>query len=93
MPLKEETSSTRRTFSTDAIQGMPPPQVASMNRPTPDSPASEANSAKCSATTALLEVTTCLPALSAAAMKVCAGSMPPMHSTTTSTSGSETIWS
>ena len=81
----------RRTFSIEAIQGMPPPTDASMSRPAPETRAWRANSSKWAATTALLEVTTLLPAASASMINVCAGSSPPMHSTTRSISPSPTI--
>ncbi len=83
--------SMRRAFSMEAIQGMPPPEVASMKKPTPDSSAWAQNSGRNAATTALFAVTTCLPAARLSMMKVWAGSRPPMASTTHSMESSETM--
>ena len=47
-------------------KGTAPPQAALKRKPTPFSAASEASSGPCAATSALFEVTTCLPARSAA---------------------------
>ncbi len=68
MPPMELIRSMRRAFSMLAIQGTPPPQVASMRRLAREKRAWLANSSKYAATTALLEVTTLLPAARAERM-------------------------
>lgn len=70
------------------ITGMPPPTVASKYSPAPLKWAASSICFQCFANTSLLDVTTVLPALSAAMMNVRAGSSPPMHSAITETSSS-----
>src|SRR3954470_24089033 len=69
------------------ISGMPPPTAASNSRSTPAAAAVWKTSAPTLARSSLLAVTTGLPAASAPRISSRAGSIPPMTSTTTSTSG------
>ena len=71
------------------ITGMPPATAASNASGTPRSSAAAASAAPCTASIALLAVTTGLPAASAACTRARAGpSDPPINSTTTSAAGS-----
>ena len=72
------------------ITGIPPATAASKRRDTPCASASAASSLPHSAISALLAVTTCLPAVSALVTRSLAVVVPPMSSTTTSTAGSST---
>ena len=71
---------------------MPPATAASNRRAAPVLRAAASSSGPWWAMTCLFAVTTGLPAPSAAAMRVRAGSSPPMSSTMTSVSGSATRW-
>ena len=70
--------------------GMPPATAASYDTATPFSAAAVKISLPCNARSALLAVTTCLPAAMASSTRLLAGSMPPITSTTMSISGSLT---
>ena len=68
--------------------GIPPPTLASKATARPEARAWAKTVAPCSARRALLAVTTCLPAASAASTNFKAGWVPPMVSMMMSTSGS-----
>ena len=68
--------------------GIPPPTLASKATARPAARAWAKTFAPCSARSALLAVTTCLPAASAASTNCKAGSVPPIVSMMMSTSGS-----
>src|SRR3990167_8513677 len=70
--ISSPTSASRITFTA----GVPPMTAASNSRGTPLDSASRASSAPCSAISALLAVTTGLPALSAASTAALAGQRP-----------------
>ena len=71
--------------------GMPPPTLPSKRKLTPLSLAMAKSSVPCAATSALLEVTTCFPAIRQAFVNGYAGFKPPIVSTTTATSGSSSM--
>lgn len=73
--------------------GIPPPQLASNKKLMFFALAISISSGPCFATSALFDVQTLLPDSSARFTKVYAGSIPPITSTTISTSGSFTITS
>ncbi len=70
--------------------GMPPATAASNSRSLPAASAAAYSSAPTLARSSLFAVTTGLPAASASRIRLRAGSMPPIASTTRSTSGSAT---
>ena len=72
----------------DLITGMPPPTLASKPTSTPFAAAAAKMSRPSWESSALLAVTTCLPASMASRTKVLAGSMPPISSTIMSIFGS-----
>src|SRR5438270_301307 len=72
------------------MSGMAPATAASNSRSRPAAAAASNSSAPTLASSSLLAVTTGLPALRASRIRLRAGSMPPITSTTTSTSGSLT---
>src|SRR5579862_3607270 len=84
--IRSPASDSRRS----RMSGIPPPTAASNNRSTPAVAAASNSSCPTLATSSLLAVTTGLPALRAARIRVRAGSIPPMTSTMTSTDGSAT---
>ena len=88
MPATDFTSSPTMASRSILTAGVPPMTAASNSSGTPLDSARAANSAPCSAISALLAVTTGLPALSAASTAAFAGpSEPPISSTKMSTSG------
>ncbi len=90
MPMTWSMGSPSRDSRSGRTSGMPPPTAASNSTSTPDASAAAKISAPTLANSSLLAVTTGLPALRASRISWRAGSMPPMTSMTTSTSGSLT---
>ena len=90
MPMTWSMGSPSSDSRSGRTSGMPPPTAASNSRSTPAASAAANSSAPTLASSSLLAVTTGLPALSASRMSWRAGSMPPITSITTSTSGSLT---
>src|SRR5262249_52726972 len=88
MPASERIEFATRPSFTARMSGMPPATAASNASVTPRRRASSYSSAPWCASSALLAVTTCLPAASARRMKVRAGSRPPTSSMTICTRGS-----
>src|SRR6267143_6546505 len=88
MPASDRTRLATRPSLTARMSGMPPATAASKARVTPRRRASSYSSAPWCASSALLAVTTCLPAASARRMNVRAGSRPPTSSITMCTEGS-----
>ncbi|CAB4587420.1 unannotated protein [freshwater metagenome] len=93
MPMTRLTGSPRRLSRSARMTGIPPATAASKSKSTPAASAAPNSSTPTLANSSLLAVTTGLPSDSAVEMSSRAGSMPPMTSTTRSTSGSlTTAW-
>ena len=90
MPMMRRIGSPRRLSRSARTSGIPPATAASKSRSTPCRSAAWNSSTPTLASSSLLAVTTGLPAASAVVISSRAGSMPPMTSTTRSTSGSAT---
>src|SRR5580704_9517113 len=94
VPLMTQSSAEMRSPSrlsrSNPMIGSPAPTVASKYRRTPCSAARALSRGPEAAITALLAVTTVLPARSAASIRPVAGSVPPIASTTIATAGSAT---
>src|SRR5580765_4826790 len=88
MPASDSTRLATRPSLTARISGMPPATAASNPSATPRRRASSYSSAPWWASSALLAVTTCLPAVRARMMNARAGSRPPTSSITTWIDGS-----
>ena len=86
MPRTAVTRLAPRSQTSGPSSGTPPATAASKRRPTPASRAAASRALPCLASSSLLAVTTDLPAARAARMASPAASVPPMSSTTTSTS-------
>ena len=91
IPAISSSCSPRRQRYRVRMIGIPPPTLASKKKFTCFSRAIRRSSVPWAATSALLEVTTCLPAKRQAFTKGYAGFKPPMVSTTRSTSGSPSM--
>ncbi len=90
MPMTRRIRSPASDSRSGRMSGMPPPRrPRRAGRPRPSTPPRTARDPQL-ASSSLLAVTTGLPALRASRIRVRAGSIPPMTSTTTSTSGSAT---
>ena len=90
MPMTRLMRSPASDSRSGRMRGMAPHTAASNSRSTPDFTAASNSSAPWVASSSLLAVTTGLPASRAVRIRVRAGSMPPMTSTTRSMSGSAT---
>ena len=90
MPITRRMRSPASDSRSGRISGMPPATDASKRMSTPAPSAVSNSSRPWVASSSLLAVTTGFPAISASTMRVRAGSIPPMTSTTMSTSGSPT---
>ena len=87
MPMIRRMRSPASDSRSGRISGMPPATADSKSRSTPAVEAASKSSAPQLASSSLLAVTTGLPDFRASRIRVRAGSMPPMTSTTTSTVG------
>ena len=90
MPSTESISLPVSACFIGSMMGMPPPTLASKATSTPWAAAASNISLPRLAMTALFAVTTCLPAESAPKMTSAATPVPPISSTTMSTSGFST---
>ena len=90
MPRTRSMRLPARSDASGPRTGIPPPTAASNRSAAPVRRAIASSSGPWWAMTCLLAVTTALPIDSAAAIRVCAGSSPPISSTMTSMSSSAT---